>query len=94
MALCPCQFVDGGRCKLNPTKYPITATEFDRHITAHHQESTGRSTLDLDTFGLGTSTLGSYPELVYSTPAATQGSHWAAIAGLCLLDGPVSPGVT
>jgi len=32
----------------------------------HHQISTGRSTLDLDTFGLGTSTVGSNPELVYS----------------------------
>ena len=36
-------------------------------LQTHHQESTGRSTLDLDTFGLGTSTLGSNPDPVYST---------------------------
>lgn len=36
----------------------------------HHQVRTGRSTLDLDTFGLGTSTLVRYPDLVYSVPVA------------------------
>lgn len=58
-----------------PQPYKVKPYDVNRFQVSllNHQPSTGRSTPDLDTFGLGTGTLGRYTDPVYSTPAATQG---------------------